>query len=199
MIYGVMLSPLWQRRKLTSLSLPTFWIIPVACLIYERESLVAEAKLAAERKIRKRPRPISRQSSRLPAGEMAALRQLCPATIPAWLISPRYSNIWNRNATVSVVNSNALITHSQCWLGRATIEQEGQSPPQAEPASPPLNGLGGQRSGGKRLFQSLPAKDAGCHQPPVKGLSQPRKRVGQSGGRHKRRPRSVSEYSTVNR
>src|ERR1035441_10683700 len=53
----------------------------------------------------------------------------------------------------------------------------------------PLNGRGGQRSRGKRLFQSVPAKDAQCPQPPVKGLSQLRKRAGQSGGRRKRRAR----------
>ena len=52
-----------------------------------------------------------------------------------------------------------------------------------------LNGRGGQRSRGKRLFQSVPAKDAPCPQPPVKGLSQLRKRAGQSGGRRKRRAR----------
>src|ERR1017187_8820624 len=51
----------------------------------------------------------------------------------------------------------------------------------------PLNGRGGQRSRGKRLFQSVPAKDAPCPQPPVKGLAQPRKRARQSGGRPKRR------------
>src|ERR1035441_1676746 len=56
---------------------------------------------------------------------------------------------------------------------------------------PPLNGRGGQRSRGKRLFQSVPAKDAQCPRPPAKGLSQLRKRAGQSGGRHKRRPREA--------
>src|ERR1035437_536732 len=53
----------------------------------------------------------------------------------------------------------------------------------------PLNGRGGQRSRGKRLFQSVAAKDAPCPPPPVKGLSQLRKRAGQSGGRRKRRAR----------
>src|SRR5229473_1596400 len=48
-----------------------------------------------------------------------------------------------------------------------------------------LNGRGGQRSRGKRLFQSVPAKDAQCPRPPVKGLSQLRKRAGQSGERRK--------------
>src|ERR1039458_10159360 len=51
----------------------------------------------------------------------------------------------------------------------------------------PLNGRGGQRSRGKRLFQSVPAKDAPCPQPPVKGLSQLRKRAGQNGGKLRRR------------
>src|ERR1035441_5904988 len=58
----------------------------------------------------------------------------------------------------------------------------------------PLNGRGGQRSRGKRLFQSVPAKDAQCPQPPVKGLSQLRKRAGQSGGRRKRRARAVYRW-----
>ena len=53
----------------------------------------------------------------------------------------------------------------------------------------PLNGRGGQRSRGTRLFQSVPARDAQCPRPPVKGLSQLRKRAGQSGGRRKRRAR----------
>src|SRR5450759_6026223 len=53
----------------------------------------------------------------------------------------------------------------------------------------PLNGRGGQRSRGKRWFQSVPAKDAPCTQPPVKELSQLRKPAGQSGGRRKRRAR----------
>src|ERR1700680_5141513 len=51
-----------------------------------------------------------------------------------------------------------------------------------------LNGRGGQRSRGKRLFQSVPARDAQCPRLPAKGLSQPRKRAGQSG-EEKRRPR----------
>src|ERR1019366_4399091 len=51
----------------------------------------------------------------------------------------------------------------------------------------PLNGLGGQRLRGKRLFQSVPAKDAKCHQPPVRGLSLLRKRAGQNGGKLRRR------------
>src|ERR1039457_3858618 len=51
----------------------------------------------------------------------------------------------------------------------------------------PLNGRGGQRSRGKRLFQSVSAKDARCQQPPVRGLLQPRNRAGQNGGSPKRR------------
>src|ERR1035441_3634765 len=51
----------------------------------------------------------------------------------------------------------------------------------------PLNGRGGQRSRGKG-FQPVPAKDAQCPQPPVRGLSLLRKRAGQNGGRPKRRP-----------
>jgi hypothetical protein len=69
------------------------------------------------------------------------------------------------------------------------MEQEERSPPQVVPASPLLNGLGGQRSGGTRLFQSVAAEDALYRQPPAKGLSQPRKHAGQSGGRHTRRSR----------
>jgi hypothetical protein len=51
-----------------------------------------------------------------------------------------------------------------------------------------LNGRGGQRSRGKRLFQSVPARDAQCYRLPARGLSQPRKRAGQSGA-HKSRAR----------
>jgi hypothetical protein len=57
-----------------------------------------------------------------------------------------------------------------------------------------LNGRGGQESRGKRWFQSAPARDAQCHQLPVKGLSQLRKRAGQSG-EHKRRPRLPINYT----
>src|ERR1039457_1996675 len=53
----------------------------------------------------------------------------------------------------------------------------------------PLNGLGGQRLRGKRLFQSVPAKDARYPQPPARGLSLLRKRAVQNGGRPKRSPR----------
>ena len=122
---------------------------------------------------------------------MVAMRPLCPARIHLWLISHPYSNTWNRNAPVSVLNSNALITRSQCWSGRATIGQEERSLPQAVPASPLPNGLGGQKARGERLFQSLPAKDTRCHQPPAKGLSQPRKCDGHGGGRNTRRLRQA--------
>src|ERR1039458_6555932 len=60
----------------------------------------------------------------------------------------------------------------------------------------PLNGRGGQRSRGKRLFQSVPAKGAQCPQQPVKGLLQLRKRVGQSGGRCRRRPRLPISFAS---
>src|ERR1700681_579523 len=58
-----------------------------------------------------------------------------------------------------------------------------------------LNGRGGQRSRGKRLFQSVPARDAQCPRRPAKGLPQPRKRAGQSGGRSKRTPRLAITYT----
>src|ERR1019366_1931324 len=62
----------------------------------------------------------------------------------------------------------------------------------------PLNGRGGQRSRGKRLFLSVPAKGAQCPQPPVKGLSLLRKRAGQSGGRRKRRARfALQDVNTI--
>ena len=42
----------------------------------------------------------------------------------------------------------------------------------------PLSGRNGQRSRGKRLFQSVPARDAQSPRLPVEGLPQPRKRAG---------------------
>jgi hypothetical protein len=45
---------------------------PVSMSQYERESLAAEAKLAEERKIRERPKPIRRQ----PGGSIRFRRQL---------------------------------------------------------------------------------------------------------------------------
>src|ERR1700687_4737434 len=61
-----------------------------------------------------------------------------------------------------------------------------------------LNGRGGHRSKGKRLFQSAPARDAQCPRLPAKGLPQSRERAGQSG-EHKRSPRlrSITLTTTV--
>jgi hypothetical protein len=57
-----------------------------------------------------------------------------------------------------------------------------------------LNESGGRRSRGKRLFQSVPARDAQCPPLPAEGLSQLRKRAGQSG-EQKRRPSRPINYA----
>jgi hypothetical protein len=56
-----------------------------------------------------------------------------------------------------------------------------------------LNGRGGQRSRDKRLFRSVPAREC----PPLRaeGLSQPRKRAGQNGGRPKNCLRFALPYA----
>jgi hypothetical protein len=47
----------------------------------------------------------------IPTAQRLSFETAMPAKISAWRISHRYSNTWHRNATVSVLNSNALITH----------------------------------------------------------------------------------------
>jgi len=58
MIYRGYVNPAMAKKKADQPLSPNILDYPSSMSQYERESLAAEAKLAAERKTRKRPRPI---------------------------------------------------------------------------------------------------------------------------------------------
>jgi len=57
MVQGGYINPTMAKKKADRPPSPNILDYPSGMSEYERESLAAEAKLAAERKIKKRPRP----------------------------------------------------------------------------------------------------------------------------------------------
>src|ERR1700694_4521868 len=76
------------KKKAGQPSSPNILDYPDSMSLYERESLAAEAKLAADRKIRKRPKPSVIQSSPQKHASPVRMLYLAIARIPLYF-TPR--------------------------------------------------------------------------------------------------------------
>jgi hypothetical protein len=98
-----------------------------------------------------------------------------------WPISPRYLTNSSRSAAVSHIRSTVSIGPSRPSKGLATVEPAEPCLPLVAPGSPLRNGLGGQRSGDRKLSRSMGGDGARFPPRHLPTFARLRKRVGRSG------------------